>query len=81
MGHRGSKKNIKTCFPMCFCFHLSDEKSGGGHQPPNKQGKRPPSSQGHKPDGKDKPRTHPPSEKSAGHKPHPKNNPHPKKNK
>ncbi|XP_038151583.1 E3 ubiquitin/ISG15 ligase TRIM25-like [Cyprinodon tularosa] len=59
-----------------------NKKADGGHQPHHKQGKHPPSAQGgQKPGGKgpdsakkDKPKSHPPSEKWAGHNPHPRKN-------
>lgn len=58
---------------------ISDKKPDGGHQPFQKQGKS--AQGGQKPGGKgpdsakkDKPKGHPPSEKSAGQHPHPRKN-------
>ncbi|XP_035993014.1 E3 ubiquitin/ISG15 ligase TRIM25 [Fundulus heteroclitus] len=68
--------------PLIFPGQQPHKKADGGHQPPHKHSKRPPSAQGgQKPGGKgpdsarkDKPKSHPPSEKWAGHNPHPRKN-------
>ncbi|XP_061589081.1 E3 ubiquitin/ISG15 ligase TRIM25-like [Cololabis saira] len=60
-------------------FH--NKKSDGGHQPFHKQDRKGAGTPGHKPHApgsdstkKDKPKSHPPSHKPAGHHPHPKKN-------
>ncbi|MEQ2265359.1 hypothetical protein XENORESO_006166 [Xenotaenia resolanae] len=68
--------------PPFFPGQKPHKKPDGGHQPSHKQGKNPPGPQGgQKPGGKgpdsakkDKPKSHPPSGKSAGQNPHPKKN-------
>ncbi|XP_047221435.1 E3 ubiquitin/ISG15 ligase TRIM25-like [Girardinichthys multiradiatus] len=66
--------------PPFFPGQKPHKKPDGGHQPSHKQGQKPPSPQGgQKPGGKgpdsakkDKPKSHPPSGKSARQNPHPK---------